>query len=150
MRFDAKLIRSDEPPLAADGELKLPDDLAALGEQLGDDAAHLAACYPQARTPGLMQPLAASRRKRIAATAAMLGGSTLAAVLVVAVVMWPSAAPIAVEADSNQPVQPLQSFTSVLTRPPATASLTDLSAPELEALLDLMEREPGNTMSVSF
>jgi len=151
MRFDPKLIRSDEPPLAADGELKLPDDLAALAEQLGDDAAHLAACYPPARTANFPQPLPAWRRKRFAATTAMLCGSALAVVLVMAVVMWRSAAPIAIEANSNKPDRrPQSSFTSVSAGPHAAVSLTDLSSPELEALLDLMEREPGHTMSVSF
>jgi hypothetical protein len=151
MRFDPKLIRSDEPPLVADGDLELPDDLAALAEQLGDDAVHLAVCYPPARTAILPQQSPASQRNRVAAAAAMLCGSALAAVLVTTVVLWRSAAPIANEAGSNKRDQaPQSSFTSASVGGHATVSLTDLSAPELEALLDLIDREPGHTISVSF
>ncbi|MCU0877770.1 MAG: hypothetical protein MUF06_08315 [Pirellulaceae bacterium] len=46
MRFDPRLIHPDEPPERADGELDLPDHLAALAEQLADDAAHLSLKYP--------------------------------------------------------------------------------------------------------
>lgn len=46
MRFDPRLIHPDEPPERADGELDLPDHLAALAEQLTDDAVHLARRYP--------------------------------------------------------------------------------------------------------
>jgi hypothetical protein len=46
MRFDPRLIHPDDPPQKTGGELDLPADLAALAEQLSDDAAHLAARYP--------------------------------------------------------------------------------------------------------
>ncbi len=45
MRFDPKLISPEPPPLDEAGELLLPDDLAELAAQLGDDAQHLAALY---------------------------------------------------------------------------------------------------------
>jgi hypothetical protein len=69
MSFEPKIFNSDEPsgrgdlperaslgaplaPLWDDAaQLELPDDLAALAEQLRDDAMHLAACHPADATP---------------------------------------------------------------------------------------------------
>lgn len=69
MSFEPKIFQSDEParrdglierqslgeplaPLWDDAaQLELPDDLAALAEQLRDDALHLAACHPADATP---------------------------------------------------------------------------------------------------
>ena len=45
MRLDRRSDEFDSFP-ERDGELELPDDLAAMGEQLADDAQRLAACYP--------------------------------------------------------------------------------------------------------
>jgi hypothetical protein len=45
MRLDRRTDEFDSFP-ERDGELELPDDLAAMGEQLADDAQRLAACYP--------------------------------------------------------------------------------------------------------
>jgi hypothetical protein len=46
MPFDPHLIHPEQPPLTGSGDLQLPDDLAELAAQLGDDARHLAATYP--------------------------------------------------------------------------------------------------------
>jgi hypothetical protein len=46
MPFDPHIIRPDDAPLDAHGELQLPDDLAELAAQLGDDASFLAQTYP--------------------------------------------------------------------------------------------------------
>jgi hypothetical protein len=150
MQFDPKLIRPDEPPLAPDGEMQLPDDLSALAEQLGDDAAHLASCYPPPpRTIDYPTPSTALWRKRMAATAMMLSGSALVAVLAATIFLRQSARPVTSQA--YQPEQPPQSsFTSKSIDPHTTISLADLSGPELEALLDLMEHEHQATISVSF
>src|SRR4051812_3221052 len=51
MPFDPNVIRPDEPPLTDAGDLLLPDHLAELATQLGEDARHLASVYP-ARLPG--------------------------------------------------------------------------------------------------
>ena len=44
MPFDPNIIREDDANF--EGDLKLPDDLALMAEQLGDDAVRLAAAYP--------------------------------------------------------------------------------------------------------
>ena len=65
MSFDPKLIHPDEPPLTPAGDIDLPDDLAALAEQLSDDATHLATCYPadiSQRAGGVSLPVALSSR----------------------------------------------------------------------------------------
>ena len=46
MQFRARVIHPDPPPADDDGDLQLPDELMALGDQLSDDAAHLAKVYP--------------------------------------------------------------------------------------------------------
>jgi len=46
MQFRARVIHPDPPPADDDGDLQLPDELMALGDQLSDDAAHLARVYP--------------------------------------------------------------------------------------------------------
>ncbi|HUE72590.1 MAG TPA: hypothetical protein VMP01_17020 [Pirellulaceae bacterium] len=68
-----------------DGELELPDDLAAMAEQLSDDAQRLAACYPPQYGP--VREVAAAvasvvpRRERALRTAWFVGsvGSGLVA-----------------------------------------------------------------------
>jgi len=103
MPFNPKLIRADDPPHSADGELKLPGDLAALAEPLGDDARHLATKYPAAAAlapcnrrvggEGSISPLALGGRgiggegaARLA-KAAILVGVSLATLLVAFVVV---------------------------------------------------------------
>src|SRR5262245_4554614 len=79
MRFDPKLIHPEEPPLDAAGELDLPADLAALGEQLRDDAAHLAAKFPSAEGRHV-RPSGRSRASSRYVVALL--GSALAAALI--------------------------------------------------------------------
>ncbi|HEX5105843.1 MAG TPA: hypothetical protein VFV87_18625, partial [Pirellulaceae bacterium] len=64
MPFDPKLIHPDQAPLFPDGEIDLPPDLAALGEQLRDDARHLAACYPADRDAANSLPAGKQRSRR--------------------------------------------------------------------------------------
>lgn len=59
MRFEANLIHPDDPPLRADGELDLPDDLAQLGDCLRDEALQLADRYPADRFGESIRPVAA-------------------------------------------------------------------------------------------
>jgi hypothetical protein len=151
MRFDPKLIHPEEAPLAADGELELPADLAALAEQLGDDAAHLAASFPAARTERNVTTRRVGQSSARSYWRYALVGSSLAALLL-AVAVW-----------QMQPGQPVVNRTTVATSPlpihtPALASptavdavsLADLSAPELEALLDMLDRDPNRVTSISF
>jgi hypothetical protein len=91
MRFDPRLIHPDDPPERADGELELPDHLAALAEQLADDAAHLASRFPVtapvpvdlaarlAREAEVVKRAGQTRRARLIA---WLSVATLAAVAV--------------------------------------------------------------------
>lgn len=156
MPFDPKLIHPDDAPLKPDGELDLPDDLAALGEQLRDDAAHLAACYPaEGRQVGGQTQVAAVARSRSRRwmRVGLLTTSSLASVLVIAVALQHFSktrqVPPSIEATSTdgQPAHAISQSNTVnpvtdLRPAPTTISLTDLSGPELEALLDLWQRDP--------
>jgi hypothetical protein len=158
MPFDPKLIQPDDAPLRDGGEIDLPADLAALGEQLRDDALHLAALYPTRAELAANRPEPASARRspgdsggglRVWKKVAVLAGSALATVLagVVAMQMMTSPranldvaeAPPARRNNSHEPAAEISTTIS----PGPTISLTELSGPELEALLDLWQREPA-------
>jgi hypothetical protein len=155
MPFDPRLIQPDDAPLLPDGEIDLPPDLAALGEQLRDDALHLAARYQPGSAVGreLVQPASASRvRSRTWKKVAVLATSGLATVLagVLDVQMLGSrqanprvaVAPDAPQENPSEPAAIPASLPTSIGSPPMV-SLTELSGPELEALLDLWQREPG-------
>jgi hypothetical protein len=165
MRFDPKLIHPDEAPLLPSGDIDLPADLAALGEQLRDDAAHLAARY-SAEDGELAAGLAPAVRSRKWIRIAALAGTAAAALVVtvigidqfgridrtapVVAVRPPSAVPHrtvpydAVPADhaAVKVSTPSSAEFPALGGSMTTVSLTDLSGPEFEALLDLWQREP--------
>ena len=83
----------------------------------------------------------------IAATA--FCGSALAIAISIAVVsLGPSL--VATRTGDGNSAQRQSSYTSVSPASEATVSLVDLSGPELEAWLDLHEREPAHPISVSF
>jgi len=158
MPFDPKLIQPDDAPLRGDGEIDLPADLAALGEQLRDDALHLAARYPAGAELTAMrrEPAAAVRSRsdsggglRVWKKVAVLAGSALATVLagVVAVQLMdvPQSNPRVAVAPGISVSEPGVAMPTEIPAPIApapTISLTELSGPELEALLDLWQREP--------
>ena len=163
MPFDPKLIRPDEPPLMPNGELDLPSDLKALAEQLGDDAAHLAATYPPRQV--IAQPLTAVARggpRAIVVGAA--GAVALASLLIGVAGVWIGTAGFRTDGTNEIDVAKVERATTDHQRSPAanshpsqgipatisTFSLTELSSPEMEALLDLIEREPNEVGSVSF
>ena len=145
MRFDPKLIHPEEPPLDPQGELDLPADLAALAEQLRDDSAHLAERYPA------VAALKATP-SRPYGTYALLGSSV--ASLLVAIVIWqlqpgrPAAQPLT--AVTAPVAEPTVEATIAVPAPTNSVSLADLSAPELEALLDMLDRDPNRVTSISF
>ena len=153
MPFDPKLIHAEEPPLTAAGELDLPADLAALAQQLGDDAANLAAKYPAAAA----RPAIASADQRGAFkyAAYILAGTAVAASLF-AVLTWQSFPQSPTQGMTAAPtlaptLVPSLSATDASSRPKReNVSLVDLSGPELEALFDLLDREPGRAGEVSF
>ena len=147
MPFDPKIIAAEDPPRTADGDIDLPADFAALGDQLRDDAVHLARCYPAASSPPRLKAAANRRYRR---TIAALCGSVVAASMLAFGVFHFAQRPALhnVSVDSrNSTAQ--SSFVSSLA-PSETISLSELSQPELEAVLDLMEREPNTPVSVSF
>ena len=146
MPFDPKLIHPEEPPLTPRGELDLPADLAALGEQLGADAAHLSRCYPAAQK----QTARAAPYTKYAFAAL---GSALAALLVAALI-WQSlpGRPAAERATLPLTADALPAASPAIATPhhPDAVSLADLSGPELEALLDLLARDPNRATTISF
>ena len=155
MPFDPKLIHPDDAPLLPSGEIHLPDDLAALAEQLSDDAAHLSACYPAA---GQAQVALASE---LATSAARLKSQSRRRVAVflgvgVASLLLCSLPFIRPLRDTlPHPREEVVNSASIMApaaRPAsatATLSLGELSAPEMEALFDLLEGD-SHSSSISF
>jgi len=165
MPFDPNVIREDDANF--EGDLKLPDDLALMAEQLGDDAARLAATYP----PPVPAVLAASRQASAAQSSSRrkawltrsLAGTALAAGLVtISLVASNSYRP----QNANHPlpaVAPSPASGSLVVHealvpkgspqkiPVTPASwLGDTSGPELEALMDLWEQDQPAAGSLSF
>jgi hypothetical protein len=150
MPFDPKLLHPEEPSLAANGELDLDPALASLAEQLTDDAAHLAASYPPTsltRAPSAREETGRRRAPSHHYTAALIA-CALAACLVSFVLVWQG--PTSKLLDRSSP--PSETSHAIATQVSAdtTISLTDLSTPEIEALLDLTDRSPHNAIRVSF
>jgi hypothetical protein len=164
MPFDPKLIREDDANF--EGDLKLPDDLALMAEQLGDDANRLAALYP----PPMPTVLAVSRprtsvpSRRSSWLTRSLAGTALAVGLVTISL---------VAMNSHQPQDASTKLPSGSASSPATGSLVvheppvarlkqprvpvtpaswlgDTSGPELEALMDLWEKDQPAVRSLSF
>ena len=164
MLFDPKLIRPENAPLLPDGELDLPPELAALAEQLRDDSAHLATRYPAARNdlPAGKRSVAARRWIKIATLAASAAAALLVAAVVVEMFDVAARSPTVADRPANNTAKlavPDRSLAApaVPAVPPAahgsaTISLTELSGPELEALLDLWHREPraAKSAGISF
>lgn len=168
MRFDPKLIQPEDAPLDACGDIDLPDDLADLAAQLGDDAAWLAERYPAP----LMQPLAAELVADAVAAPPqhlrgwVIVGSSVAAALLVALglaarpandapsapVTEHAAAPpevfVAAEVADISPTErtvsaPLAPRAPRIERLPwaPQPALGEVSGPELEGLLDLWQND---------
>ena len=166
MPFDPNIIREEDASF--EGDLKLPDDLALMAEQLGDDAARLAATYP----PPVPAVLAVSREASAAQSSSRrkawltrsLAGTALAAGLVtISLVASNSYRP----QNANHPLpttasSPVSRALVVQESPalkgsqpqriPVTPAswLGDTSGPELEALMDLWEQDQPAIRSLSF
>src|SRR5256885_16352696 len=110
MRFEPRLFRDDDEPNglpldqpADSGEaardvaavsnnqldLELPAGLAALGEQLADDADHLTRCYPAGRSAESMPSVAESSAHR---NWPLIRWGGAAAALLITLATWQSAA----------------------------------------------------------
>jgi hypothetical protein len=163
MPFDPRIVHPDEPPLRPDGGLDLPADLAALAEQLGDDAAHLSACYPADRAPQvalaaeLVQSAARIKRQHWFRSAVVVGtGLATVAALGISLIIAAQQAPDT--AGPSRPLvvspgeRPLSASAALIDPLPAAPALSvgELSGPELEALLDLLDSEPRSMASISF
>lgn len=143
----------------------LPDDLAELGSQLAADADRLAASFPPGKPSGIVVHTA---RTNTAQTVLMTAAGSLILVLVASVVggvvmsrNWlpknsevrrgALGAPVALEMSPNATPEPDETAKSSLMAPESsTISLVELSSPEIEALLDLWEREPNDTPGIAF
>jgi hypothetical protein len=155
MPFNPRLITPDDAPLRPGGEIDLPDDLAALTERLGKEAAQLAASYPAVRPAVLPNPAARQPTRGRWLAFGGIGGAAAAAVVAITVQLGvfdvpQDAAPTSKKSVAADP-QPLPVGPALPhTLPATTVSLTNLSGPELEAVLDLWQRDPGQATSVSF
>jgi hypothetical protein len=175
MPFDPRLIHPDDAPLRADGDLELPADLAALAEQLADDAAHLAARYPAQPKPQAAlaaelvdsaeriklagQSSTSLSRGRALRGAALIAGAGLASIAAIGLTLTIVSRPLnrdpAVVSTPDFPRHetdstPLSVPAALGAPASATLSLGELTAPEMEGLLDLLQRDPDRTTSISF
>jgi len=173
MPFDPKIVPPDPSPWDDGADLELPDDLAALGEQLRDDAAYLAERYPARRdvaAAGTARRAAAARRPRrmwlAAASAAaivlLLAGSFTAWRWVsrqspgdnvtAGVPVTAPSAEVQPEGETPRATHPTPVSNdvpaAVLPTVPAVF-LQNVSGPELEGMLDLMEHEPEGDPGLS-
>lgn len=144
-----------------DSELALPDDLAELASQLSADAERLSACYPAGK-PNRVVVHAASTKNRLAFAASLVVG--LAVSVIGGVVITRSWLPEpAIERGSVANIPTVSDASSIavvklnrendtplIDSESSTISLAELSSPEIEALLDLWEREPNEAPSVAF
>jgi hypothetical protein len=163
MPFDPKLVRPDDAPLLPSGEIQLPDELAALAEQLSDDAAHLSARYPAADEAHVALSAELTLAAELTQSAARLKSQSRRRV---AMLLGVGAASVAlcvlplVRSGSETPPQVpregiVDSRSTLVPAPrplPAATNLSlgELSAPEMEALFDLLERDATRPGSVSF
>jgi hypothetical protein len=157
MRFDPKLIPQEKPPWTADRELSLPDDFTELGGQLQEEAARLAAIFPPKQCTVLSVAGSASRFRSVAKRA-VLSSLALVAIASAGVAVWRSGggqprtndsaqAPI-LERGAAAPSSP--GFSETTKSLGSGVSLAELSGPEWEAVLDLMESDSEPITGVSF
>jgi hypothetical protein len=146
MPFDPKLIQPDDAPLLPNGEIDLPADLAALGEQLRDDAAHLATRYPATVQAS---PLSVRRLRwsKISVLLTSVAATVLAGAVAMQLPLHRKATPKLAEtpklSESPQRGSPALAPAAIpapVAGSPTAVSLTELSGPELEALMDLWQR----------
>ena len=149
MPFDPKLIREDDARFG-EGDLQLPDDLAHLAEQLGEDASRLAATYPSP-TPRVLAVSRQPSSRRNTWLTRSFAGTALAAGLVtisfVALNSYPQ--PAVVPAPAKNTLVRVPGAEPLVPVTPASF-LGDTSGPELEALMDLWEQDRPAVRSLSF
>lgn len=176
MRFDPKLFRAADHDLdalrrAVDFPDELPDDLEFLGDQLSEEASLMARRYPSsadlpgARFPAKTSPSRRSEPAPRGRTWGLAGASRLAAaVLLVVAGTWgslhwlggPDAPDGFMPGGTLSPDGLAQGDGARLFEDEGLSPLIvpagyfqSLSAPEQEALLDLMENEDADLISLS-
>jgi len=178
--FQPRLIHPDPAPADNEGELQLPDDLAALAEQLQNDVAYLSNCYPPAAPskaaplPGATAVASSSVRMRITVL------TTAAAAVAVALSIALFANRLQLAEHAERRIQPATSDRSALDRQqsivsegaeqgtafeslvPESASqdalsqseslllLGEATGPEREGLLDLLQQTASTETGISF
>jgi hypothetical protein len=179
MRFEPRLFRDDDPKaLSADQpttfggsapetmadhvdrtcqfELELPAGLAAFGEQLANDADHLAGCYPAGRTP-VMGGAPPFHKRRL-----LRWGGAAAAVLV-SVATWQFVAGRITDEERPEnravtmSVLPLAAVNPDISLPKPilgdsglpSSIFRRLTGAEQEAVLDLMQDDPQGKAQLS-
>lgn len=157
-RFQPKLIHPEQPEFDRDDDLQLPDDWAALADQLRDDAARLDERYAAADR-SVTKPSAHANSLRIrciAATAAACLG--LGITLVYSGFLEPSgpvnsAFPVPhaneMHVDQASPSVYVGEVELPSQLDPALV-LGSASAPEREGLLDLWEADSGQPTNIAF
>jgi len=166
MPFDPKLVPADKLPQTAGGDLELPADLKTLAGQLEADAAHLARCYPprQDLTQPAMMALSARRRVvtryagwgvfalLVIATLGFWLGTTISSIQGVKQESVAASNMLPAGTEDSQLVPPDTSDPNgiAISDSSAELSLSGLTGPELEALLDVLESEPGIIRSIAF
>jgi hypothetical protein len=143
MPFDPKIIREPDD----DGDEFPSDMLEELGAQLTADANHLANCYPSKR---LAQPQSVvrfrARRWHVAAAVAMV-------LLAVVFVTRPRNPVATVPTVAN--IEPLAAVPSPVSETPPevadkfVATYENLTGPEWEGVLDLLEQDSAGVASLS-
>jgi hypothetical protein len=173
MPFDPRLIQPEPPPLDAQGQIDLPDDLAMLAEQLEDDARHLALCYPACGekrppiSPGIGQAHEHRGRRLALILGSGLAGSLVACSLLAvtiglfAIRSWRSTsvavepAALVAEGNSDSNIDRRTAFSLEAAEYEANAHwapamLRNVSQPELEGLIDLWQNQSPEAATISF
>lgn len=162
MPFDPKLIREEDANF--EGDLQLPDDLALMAQQLGDDATRLAACYPPP-VPSVLATVrhVAPRQKNAWLMRSLAGIALTTGLVTISLLAWNSrqqqdanhalpAAAATLPASGSLIVHEGPAARNNLPTVPVTPAswLGDTSGPELEALMDLWEKDQPAVRSLSF
>ena len=143
--------------------LTLPDDLAALASQLSADAEQLSACYPADSCNNIIiqNGRRALTTKSMALAASVLAMAASVAGLFALINNWLPERSKGLRTESSQLVatdaaSAIASTSNRSEHEPlvgagtSSVTLTELSSPEMEALLDLWEREANDAPSIAF
>ena len=172
--FEPRVVLPEPAPLDDAGELELPDDLAALAEQLQDDAAHLSTRFRLEASPAATPLPGATARSPSSAPMRIALLTTAAATIAIALSVASLAnrsgivdqadrqpqstaaetsadtshEPIAIEAIQHPHADPAAQNT--IDQSESLVLLGEASGPEREGLLDLLQQTASTETSISF